>query len=318
VIEEGTIRVQGRVLSFPEAYVPVHRRVIVAAVVLTLLGFAGTGAAQPPAAAQTAGSPEHYVALGDSYAAGPGIPVQRTDPIGCQRSTSNYPALLAEALGIRDFTDVSCNGATTENMMDPQPVPLGANPAQFDALAADTDLVTMTISGNDIGFTDIFSICARLSSTDPLGSPCERQATAGGTDRYTQRIVAAAPKVAAVLEGVRQRSPRATVLLVGYLRILPPAVGCYPVFPIARGDVPYLDGLEQQLTAMLADQASNHGAVFVNSYAGSLGHDACQLPGVKWVEGTVPTSPAYPLHPNAIGMQAVAELALRTLTGAPD
>ena len=73
-----------------------------------------------------------------------------------------------------------------------------------------------------------------------------------------------------------------------------------------------------QLTAMLADQASNHGAVFVNSYAGSLGHDACQLPGVKWVEGTVPTSPAYPLHPNAIGMQAVADLALRTLTGAPD
>jgi lysophospholipase L1-like esterase len=322
VIAEGTIRIQGRVLSFPEAYVPVHHRVIVAAAATVLaLGLVAAGASQMTAAAQTASSPTHYVALGDSYTAGPGIPVQRTDPLGCQRSTRNYPALIAEALRIADYTDVSCSGARTDNMTAPQPALLGSgtNPPQFDALAPDTDLVTVTISGNDIAFSDIVDTCARLSSTDPPGNPCERQATAGGTDRYAQRIAAAAPKVAGVLEGIRQHSPRATVLLVGYLRILPPAVGCYPVFPIARGDVPYLDGvLQRQLTAMLADQASNHGAVFVDSYAGSLGHDACQLPATKWVEGTVPTSLAYPLHPNAIGMQAVADLALRTLTGAPD
>ncbi|MGH3837202.1 MAG: SGNH/GDSL hydrolase family protein [Pseudonocardiaceae bacterium] len=295
---------------------PAHRRVIVtaAAAVLALLGLAATGTVQPTAAAQTASSPQRYVALGDSYAAGPLIPVQRLDRIGCQQSTRNYPARLAEALGIRDFTDVSCSGARTENMTAPQPVSLGTNPPQFDALTPDTDLVTVTISGNDIGFTDIFFTCARLSSLNPLGNPCERQAIAAGADLYAQRIAAAAPKVAGVLEGIRQRSPRATVLLVGYLRILPPAVGCYPVFPIARGDVPYLDGLEQQLTAMLAAQASNHGAVFVDSYARSLGHDACQLPLVKWVEGTVPTSPAAPVHPNAIGMQAVAGFTLDTLS----
>ena len=55
------------------------------------------------------------------------------------------------------------------------------------------------------------------------------------------------------------------MLVVGYLRIMPPTVGCYPTFPIARGDVPYLDNLERQLTAMLADQAFHHGAVFVDS-----------------------------------------------------
>ncbi len=294
---------------------PAHRRVIVtaAAAALVLLALAVTGAVQPTAAARTASSPQRYVALGDSYAAGPLIPVQRIDPIGCQRSTGNYPARLAEALGIRDFTDVSCSGATTENMTAPQPVPLGTNPPQFDALTPDTDLVTVTISGN-IGFTDIFLTCARLSSVNPLGNPCERQATAGGTDLYAQRIVDAAPKVAEVLEGIRQRSPRATVLLVGYLRLLPPEVGCYPIFPIARGDVPYLDGVQQQLTAMLAAQASDRGAVFVDSYARSLGRDACQLPGVKWVEGTIPTSPAAPVHPNAIGMQAVAGFTLDTLS----
>jgi lysophospholipase L1-like esterase len=280
-----------------------------AATVLALLAFPGSSRA-------TIGkSPKHYVALGDSYTAGPVIPVQRIDPIGCERSTNNYPAVLARTLHIRDYTDVSCSGAKTVNMTAPQTVPLlGVNPPQFDALRPDTDLVTLTISGNDIGFTEIIFTCARISGTDPFGNPCQRTTTAGGGDLYAQRIAEAAPKVAQVLDGIRARSPHATVLLVGYLRILPPAVGCYPVFPVASGDVPYLDSLEQRLNRMLADQAFKHGAAFVDSYGSSLGHDACKLPGTKWVEGTVPTSPAAPVHPNIIGMQEVAALALETLT----
>jgi lysophospholipase L1-like esterase len=198
-------------------------------------------------------------------------------------------------------------------------LPQGTNPPQFDALRPDTDLVTLTISGNDIGFTEIVFNCARVSTRDPFGNPCEREYTAGGKDFYGQRIEAAAPKVGAVLDGIHQRSPRATVLVVGYLRILPPSVGCYPTFPIARGDVPYLDNLERQLTAMLADQAFHHGAVFVDSYAKSQGHDVCQHPNTKWVEGIVVTSPAAQVHPNAAGMQAVAGFsrdALRTLADA--
>ncbi|HSZ31439.1 MAG TPA: SGNH/GDSL hydrolase family protein [Pseudonocardiaceae bacterium] len=289
------------------------RRVVVAvaAATLTLLGLPTT------AVATTVGAPKRYVALGDSYASGPGIP-ERADPVGCQRSTHNYPALLAAALRIRDVTDVSCGGARTDNMTVPQPVQLGSNPPQvnppqFTALTADTDLVTVTIGGNDINIGDLWVTCARLGATDPFGNPCQRQATAGGTDLYAQRIAAAAPKVARVLEGIRARSPRATVLLVGYLRILPPVLGCYPVFPIARGDVPYVDGVQQRLTAMVASQAVTHGAVFVDSYARSLGHDACQPTGVKWVEGTTPTSPASPMHPNALGMQEVAAVTLDTL-----
>jgi lysophospholipase L1-like esterase len=283
-----------------------YRRVVLAAAaaVAALLGCATTGAAE------TASASKRYVALGDSYASGPGIPEQRTDPIGCQRSTHNYPALLAQTLGIRDYTDVSCGGARTDDMTAPQPVRLGPNPPQFDALRPDTDLVTLTIGGNDINIGGLWVTCAHLGPTDPSGDPCKRQATAGGTDRYAQQINAAAPKVARVLEGIRQRSQHATVLLVGYLRILPSATGCYPAVPIARGDVHYVDGVEQQLTAMLADQASNHGAVFVDSYAGSAGHDACQQPGVRWVEGTAATSAAAPDHPNAIGMQQVADLAV--------
>jgi lysophospholipase L1-like esterase len=289
---------------------PLYRRIVLA-VVATVLALFGVPAS---ATARTVVSPRHYVALGDSYAAGPLIPMQRTDPVGCERSTNNYPSRLAAALAIRDFTDVSCSGAKTDNMTAAQSVLLlGSNPPQFTALKPDTDLVTLTISGNDIGFTELIYTCGRAAATNPFGNPCEREATAGGSDLYAERIAAVAPKVGRVLEGIHQRSPHATVLLVGYLRILPPAGGCYPVMPIARGDMPYLDNLEQQLTDMLASQAFRHDAFFVNSYARSAGHDACQPPGTKWVEGVVTTSPAAPVHPNAGGMQAVADFALDTL-----
>ena len=97
---------------------PRCRRVVLvaAAAVLGLLGLPTIGAAEVRSA------PQHYVALGDSYASAPGIPEQRADPIGCQRSTQNYPALLAQELRIRDYTDVRCGGARTDNMTAPQPV----------------------------------------------------------------------------------------------------------------------------------------------------------------------------------------------------
>src|SRR3954452_13214611 len=66
-----------------------------------------------------------YVALGDSYTSGPLIPLQRLDPLGCFRSTSNYPSLLAARLHIRSFTDVSCSGADTTHLTTAQDVLLG-------------------------------------------------------------------------------------------------------------------------------------------------------------------------------------------------
>ncbi|HEU0087693.1 MAG TPA: SGNH/GDSL hydrolase family protein [Pseudonocardiaceae bacterium] len=288
------------------------------AVVLALLGLTTSASAQPGPRTATVAEEfrgaGHYVALGDSFAAGPFIPEQRRDPTGCARSTHNYPALVAAALDVTEFTDVTCSGAATRDMTVAQVVPMGSNPPQFNALRTDTDLVTVTIGGNDIGFSEIVLTCGQLSFSDPLGDPCRRQATAGGTDSYAERILAAAPRVAGMLQGIRERSPHASVLLVGYLRILPPVLGCWPVVPIALRDVPYLDGLQQQLNKMLATQAEASGARFIDAYTASLGHDTCQAPAAKWVEGIIPTSAAYPVHPNASGMRAVADLTLTTRT----
>ncbi|WP_158849912.1 SGNH/GDSL hydrolase family protein [Saccharothrix deserti] len=266
------------------------------------------------AAAAAAATPEYakYVALGDSYASGPFIPHQRTDPLGCFRSTQNYASVVAARLGTK-LTDVTCGGATTEDMTAPQDVPFGPNPPQLNALTADTDLVTVTIGGNDIGFSDIILTCAQDSVLDPVGAPCTTRYTAGGTDQLAARINALAPKVAAVLQGITERAPDARVAVVAYLRILPPSHGCWPVVPISVGDVPYLDATQRRLNAMLGAQAAAVGATFVDPYPSSRGRDVCQLPGVKWVEGLVPTAPAFPVHPNAAGMRAVAELVVGAL-----
>jgi lysophospholipase L1-like esterase len=190
-------------------------------------------------------------------------------------------------------------------MTQAQSVPLGSNPPQFNALTPDTDLVTITIGGNDIGFSSIVETCAAKSLTNPFGNPCQRHYTSGGADQLAAAVNAAAPKVAAVLAGIRHRAPHARIVVVGYLRILPPSGGCWPAMPIARGDVPYLNGVESELNGMLGQQASNAGATFVNP-GPITGHDVCQPPSRKWVEGILPTSLAFPVHPNAAGMAAVA------------
>jgi lysophospholipase L1-like esterase len=171
--------------------------------------------------------------------------------------------------------------------------------------------VTLGVGGNDVGFASIIITCSGLSYARPNGSPCEKFYTAGGTDQLAEMISATGPKVAAVLAAIHQRAPQARVLLVGYPDILPNAgQGCWPVVPIARGDVPYLRGVELKLNAMLAAEAAANSATYVDTYSDSVGHDFCQPTGVKWVEGLVPTSPAAPVHPNAPGEQAMAQQAL--------
>jgi lysophospholipase L1-like esterase len=249
---------------------------------------------------------QRYVALGDSYASGPLIPVPTGEPAGCLRSNRNYPSVVAETLGIAEFRDVSCSGATTENITGPQDVPLGRNAPQLETLTSDTELVTISIGGNDISFSGIVTECAQRSPLQPTGSACKDHYTAGGTDELAQRIEEAAPQVAGVLAAVDERSPDARVLLVGYPAILPDeGPGCFPVVPFSPGDVAYLREVEEALNAMLADQAAGAGVDFVDTYTPSIGHDACQLPGTKWIEGLAPTAPAAPVHPNALGMAEI-------------
>src|SRR5215467_8067305 len=248
---------------------------------LLVIGLSGTSGARvfgPPGAA----GPPHYVSLGDSYTAAPLVPDQTGSPAGCLRSTHSYPFLVAAGTRAATFTDVSCQGATTANMTHPQSVPLGTNPPEENALSVGTTLVTLQVGGNNIGFSDIIIHCTTLSLTNPFGSPCKDHYTSGGTDKLRAKINAAAPKVAADLQGIHADAPNARVLLVGYPVILPNSgSGCWPLVPIAFGDVPYLRGVEKALNSMLAAVAAANNATFVDTYTASVGHDVCRAPGTN-------------------------------------
>lgn len=267
------------------------------------------GALVAPAQADESSS---YVALGDSFVAGPLIPDQTGSPAGCLRSSNNYPSLVADQLGASDFVDVSCSGATTENMLNEQSTTIGTNDPQLDALSADTSLVSLGIGGNDVGFVDILVDCLLSGSTQPSDAPCQKKYTnEDGSDQLLQRISEVKPKIANTLDQIKQRSPNANVVVVGYPAIMPESDGCWPKVPLAKGDIPYLDATEQALNAALADSVADSGATYVDTY--DRGHDICTDKDARWLEGIIPSQPAAPVHPNAAGMQALAQSTLEAI-----
>jgi lysophospholipase L1-like esterase len=257
------------------------------------------------AVAAPAWAAREYVSLGDSYTAGPLIPVQ-IPPFGCLKSNNNYPHLTARNLGL-ELRDPSCSGAETEDMENPQNVdPDGPNPPQFDSLNDQTQIVTLQIGGNDIGFSEISGNC---TSTTNEGTPCQDRYVVNGRDEISERIKATAPLVDAVLDGIRARSPHARAFVVNYAAILPDeGPGCWPQIPITDGDVPYVRAKQKELNAMLAAQAAANRAKLIDWYTASIGHDACKPPVIRWVEPAVPVNAAAPLHPNLGGMIGASEL----------
>jgi lysophospholipase L1-like esterase len=266
-----------------------------------------------PAAAAASTGP--YVSLGDSYTSAPLVPLPTGNPIGCGRSTNNYPSDVARVIDPTPFTDVSCGSATTDDMTQSQSVPLGGtNPPQFNALGAADALVTVGISGNDAGLIGVAEECAQLDAFSPTGTNCKDHYAASGSDPNVAAIQATGPKVAAVLQGIHQRAPSARVLIVGYPDGLPvDGSSCWPLVPLSPGDIAYFNSLEEMLNSVISQQAAANGATYVDTFTSSIGHDACKPPGVAWVNGIVPNSVAYPLHPNQAGEQNMANQVLIAL-----
>jgi lysophospholipase L1-like esterase len=178
----------------------------------------------------------------------------------------------------------------------------------------DTDLVTVQIGGNDVGFGSIINTCARLAVQDPAGNPCERSYKASGYDQLALTIAQTAPKIDRVLRAVHDRAPHARVLLVGYPDLLPDdGSGCFPSVPFAQQDFPYLRDTEKRLNLMLRLVAAWNRAEYVDTYRPTVGHDMCKAPADRWIEPLRPASPAAPAHPNATGEAAMAQAVLDRL-----
>lgn len=280
------------------------RRLVLPALLVAITAMLPAGVANAAA--------ERYVALGDSAASGPLIPLPDLSAPGCFRSTANYPKLVARQLGV-PITDVTCSGADTRDMTNPQETDLGTVGPQFDALNADTTLVTLQIGGNDAGLVGLAESCLNLLP-QPFGDSCAEENTAGGGDVYGERVASVGPKVAAVLDGITQRAPNARVFVVGYTTYLPPN-GCYPWVPVWGQDADYIQAKIDQLNQVLADAAATHGATYVDIRTPGIGKDVCKSSLIRWTEPFIPANIAAPLHPNATGMRGMANVVAATITG---
>ncbi|HET7574356.1 MAG TPA: SGNH/GDSL hydrolase family protein [Solirubrobacterales bacterium] len=250
-----------------------------------------------------------YVALGDSYSAASGVlPPDPAAPPECLRSTRNYPHVIATATGAQ-LTDVTCGAAETGDYFEAQ-YP-GVAP-QLDALGPGTQLVTMTIGGNDSNvFIETILACGSLGVLSlGQGHPCEDRYGSKFEDTIENETY---PSLVRALKGVRAAAPRARVAILGYPWIMPPTQGCFDKMPLAAGDVPYVRGIQATLNDAVRRAAAATGSTYVNMNKVSEGHDACQPLGVRWIEPVLQGTNAVIVHPNALGEAEMAKQAIKVL-----
>ncbi|MFI8306683.1 SGNH/GDSL hydrolase family protein [Streptomyces sp. NPDC085927] len=257
-----------------------------------------------------ASAPLDYVALGDSYSAGSGVlPVDPTNLL-CLRSTANYPNVITARTGAR-LKDVTCGAAQTKHFTESQY--LGVAP-QTNALSTNTDLVTLTIGGNDNGtFINALTACGTAGIlSGGKGSPCKDKHGTSFTDQIDTNTY---PALKAALQAVRAKAPSARVAVLGYPWITPAGAdqSCFAKLPIATGDVTYLRGIQAHLNAAVERASKATGATYVDFSRVSEGHDACKPAGTRWIEPLLFGSSVIPVHPNALGERRMAEHAMSVL-----
>ena len=269
---------------------------LLAAVAVLALGFSAGKLGSSGAPVPTY---HRYVALGDSFTAAPFVPL--TDVAsGCYRSTNNYPHLLADALHVDHLWDRSCTGANTEDMLGKQVTARGMSvPPQFDALSRDTDLVTLGLGFNNSHlYARLNTVCRRSDQVCPL---YDQRATLGAI------VDQVGPALDTVLAGIRERAPRARILLVTYPRLLPASGSC-PALPRFRPQdrATYRD-IELRLREQMRTAAHDAHVEFVDFYTDSIGHDICARH--PWIQGKVGSRfHGAALHPLAAGERALARI----------
>ena len=252
---------------------------------------------------------ERYVALGSSMAAGPGIsPRAAGSPFRAGRSARNYPHLVAERLGY-DLLDVTYSGATTANVLRERQH--GA-PPQVDALDGSEHLVTVTIGGNDVGYVPLlFAATAPplLRALPVIGNALRELLDPAARERALADVGTSLREVG---QTVRTRAPRARIMFVDDLTLLPPAGTPAPPLSVAVADLGR--HVADRLADITAEAARDTGCEVVATAQASHAHHAWSAD--PWTVGAgslLPWRPK-PFHPNAEGMRAVADLIVAALS----
>ncbi|MBB5907045.1 SGNH/GDSL hydrolase family protein [Actinoalloteichus hymeniacidonis] len=219
--------------------------------------------------------PVDYVALGDSYASGTGIGNYHPDSGGCQRSPGAYPELWAAANDVSSFTFAACSGAVTDDVL--------AN--QLGGLNADTDLVSLSIGGNDAGFVEVISTCTLLT-TEACQSAVNRANTFIETELPT--------KLDNTYGAIGAAAPNAQVVVLGYPRLYELGGNCV----ISETKRTMLNETADLLSDVTAARVSAAGYSYVDVRDTFAGRGVCSAS--PWINGIYwPIGESF--HPNAAG-----------------
>lgn len=298
--------------------------IIAAAAAVGALGGVSAASATTPTAGLRG---LRYVAIGDSYASGYGLtPYGKKPASGCYQAHADYPHQIAAELGLK-LDDRTCAGASTLNVTDtPQVTDTGDGtaPVQADALSADTDIVTVTIGGNDLDFTDVVSNCIATSADGPLFFDIDGTSydhcrdyyapVVGGVEKDSLAATirdTVAPRLARTFQVIAQRAPHAKVFVVGYPTLAPDTAeaphGCFSsifgdsgfeppfpknTFPFTTADTEYLHRTEVSLDATIESAARAQGFTYVSTLDASAAHSACAPAGSAWISGLTLTNHA--------------------------
>jgi lysophospholipase L1-like esterase len=253
-----------------------------------------------------------YVAMGSSFAAGPGLlPRAPVSPRRAGRSARNYAHLVAGALGL-DLHDVTYSGATTSDILQPS---AGGQRAQLDAVTPATRLVTITAGGNDVGYLPRLTLASLPWPLPALPNVRARVARYGDQAATDERFAQLERNLAAIGNRLRGRAPDCRVLFVDYLTILPPP-GDDPGPPPPPQIAQWGRGIAARLAAATQAAAQATGCEYVAASAASAGHHAWSA--TPWTRRFhLSLRGGAPYHPDAAGMTAVSQLVLAALAGEP-
>jgi len=236
-----------------------------------------------------------YVALGSSYAAGPGIPTQSAG--ACTRSSQNYPSLVAAELKLT-LVDVTCSGATTANVLT---TPQGANPPQISAVTNDTSLVTFTVGGNDIGYTAMAFSCGAQSA-----------ACASDPTQLASSLATLKTSLTTMVSAIRSKAPMAKIILVTYPRLVPPTT-CAALNFTSEGDR-VVASMGQGLEQVFLEAAKSTNVLLADPYVLGKTHGPCAPASLRWIAGQTVTV-GFPYHPTPVGHEEMATLTEQVLHG---
>jgi len=244
--------------------------------VAVLASSIGLIAASPAA---NAASAVHYVALGDSYSSGVGAGDYISSSGSCDRSTNAYPEQWADANSPASFVSVACSGATTADVLS----------SQVSALSASTTLVSITIGGNDAGFSSVMEACV-LEST----SSCLKAVTT--SEAYVADELPA--RLDTTLQTIRADAPAATIVVLGYpdLYDLSKSSSC---IGLSTADRTALNQGAGDLDSALATAASTEGDTFADVRSEFAGHEICD--SGSWLHSVDIFSLSSSYHPTAAG-----------------